>query len=215
MMKLKPFSGKQALSEIFQSLDMKFSFVNRNKQVSMPAKCRDFLGDCIWSRVQEEPVNIYGFQYDYKKTPYMLSKTKLSIKFPNKATKANFMSHLEYLHEKEKKAKVTLTNIIETDDKDVVVVEGSKHWQEHPWKLSLYTFYLKVMSMPDTNNISIRPEKGYWKNIQPKEDLLLSLVKKTQDYTWSNDIYSQHNNTGVISMLNKYNNILSGYGVYL
>lgn len=213
MMKLKPFSGKQALSEIFQSLNMKFSFVNRNKQVSMPAKCRDFLGDCIWSRVQEKPVDIYGFQYDYKKTPYMLSKTKLSIKFPNKATKANFMSHLEYLHEKEKIAKVTLTNIIETDDKDVVVVEGSKHWQEHPWKLALYTFYLKVMSMNDTNKIITNPEDTYWNKIKPNEDILLSLVKKSQDYSWYEDIYTQHNCSGVISMLNRSNNILSGYGL--
>lgn len=215
MMKLKPFSGKQALSEIFQSLDMKFSFVNRNKQVSMPAKCRDFLGDCIWSRVQEKPVYIYGFQYDYKKTPYMLSKTKLSIKFPNKDTKSNFVNHLEYLHEKEKIAKVSLTKVIETDDKDTVVVEGSKHWQEHPWKLALYTFYLKVMSMNNTNKITIDPETKYWKKIQPKEALLLFLVKKTQNYEWHLDIYSQHNKSGVISMLNKYNNILSGYGVQL
>lgn len=38
------------LNEIFQSLDIKFSFVNNDlQQVSSPCKCRDFLADVIYS----------------------------------------------------------------------------------------------------------------------------------------------------------------------
>lgn len=213
MIKLKEYVGPVDLAEIFQSLDMKFSFVNRNKQVSMPAKCRDFLGDCIWSRVQEKPATIYGFSYNYKDTPYMLSKTKLSIKFPNSVSKESFIKNLNYIHEKEKQAKVPKTKVFETEDYYTVVVEGSKHWQEHPWKLALYTFYLKVASMRDTNKITVQPEQGYYNKIKPVETQLLSLVKKSVNYEWHNSIYKQHNYSGVISMIQKYNNILSLYGI--
>ena len=65
------------LNEVFQDINVQFSFVTKQKdghyrQIHTTVKCRDFLGDCIWSKKIGLPMGIYGFKYNYKDT-YRLS----------------------------------------------------------------------------------------------------------------------------------------------
>ena len=169
------------LAEIFQSLDIKFAFVNKNyEEVSAPAKCRDFLGDCIYSRKTKQAVGIWGFKYNYKDTPY--DDCRFSLKFPTTESKENFIKNLPYLHEKEKQAKVKLSKVFETQLDNTLVIEGSNWWVSTIWKVSLYTFYLKVMSYKTPAEVK-NPENEYIKYLTAdKESKMLSKVKTKVEY---------------------------------
>src|SRR5512139_1741402 len=154
------------LAEIFQSLDIKFAFVNKKfEEVSLPAKCRDFLGDCIWSRKTGKEANIYSFVYDYKTTPF--DDCRFSLKFPTGESYNNFIANLPMLHEKEKKAGVKLSKIFMTDDKTTLVIVGSNYWIKDSWKVSLYTFYLKLMSYKSISVVQ-SPENSYISYLTPE-----------------------------------------------
>lgn len=189
----------KSLAEIFQAVDIKFAFVNKNfEEVSTPAKCRDFLGDCIWSRKKGKPMTIYGFSYDYKQTPY--DDCRFSLKFPDEHSKTNFINNLSYLHEKEKKAGVKLSRIFSTQEKDTLVIEGSNYWIRSSWKISLYTFYLKVISYKDVTQLQ-SPESGYMTKLTAeREETLLSKVKKV-DEVLADNIDTQHNYSGFVSAI--------------
>lgn len=189
----------KSLSEIFQVVDIKFAFVNKNfEEVSTPAKCRDFLGDCIWSRKKGKPMSIYKFSYDYKQTPY--DDCRFSLKFPDEHSKTNFINNLSYLHEKEKKAGVKLSRIFSTQEKDTLVIEGSNYWIRSSWKISLYTFYLKVISYKDVTQLQ-SPENEYMAQLTAeREATLLSKVKKV-DEVLADNIDTQHNYSGFVSAI--------------
>ena len=151
--KLEVLKNTTRLNEIFQCLDIKFSFVSDKregvfKQVSVPCKCRDFLGDILWSRALKQPVSIYGMSYDYSKAPYDEDRLKLSLKFPSEETKETFLRKFsKFLGEKERLAGIKeYTQVIETEESDTIIVIASSHWQQSVWKLSLYTYYLKLCS---------------------------------------------------------------------
>ena len=190
------------LAEIFQSLDIKFAFVNKNgEQVSAPGKCRDFLGDCIWSKKYNEKAYIYGFTYNYSETPY--DDCRLSLKFPSTEAMTNFLVNLPYLHEKEKKAGVKRSVVYETQEKDTLVIAGSNWWINAVWKISLYTFYIKVMSYKTPQDCG-DPENKYVKKLTPEiEDQMLSKIKKKSKQVLKTDIYVAHNNSGFVSLINK------------
>src|SRR4030042_5274946 len=134
MNKLKVMSGNNP-AEIFQSLDIKFAFVNgKQEQVSLPIKCRDFLGDCIWSKLTGNKASIYSFNYNYKDTPYDTKVLRLSLKFPNKKDMEIFMSQLQWLWGKEDKAKVKRTAVFKTDQANTLVIEAAPQWQSAMWQ---------------------------------------------------------------------------------
>lgn len=187
------------LAEIFQSLDIKFAFVNRKyEEVSAPAKCRDFLGDCIFSRKTKQKVGIWGFKYDYKDTPY--DDCRFSLKFPTTESKDNFIANLSYLHTKEKQAGVKLSKVYETQLDNTLVIEGSNWWISTIWKVSLYTFYLKVMSYKTPQEVK-SPENDYIKYLtQEKENKMLSKIKTKVEYLPTNT-NSAHNYMGFVSLI--------------
>lgn len=202
--KLKLIKVK-SLAEIFQSLDIKFSFVNKNmEQVTVPAKCRDFLGDCIFSRKRKTPVYIYGFSYNYVENPF--DDCRFSLKFPDGGSYNNFISNLGILHEKEKHAGVKLSKIYTTDQKDTLIVEGSNYWTTAIWKISLYTFYLKLISYKSLADLA-KPEDSYTLKLTPHlESVLLSKVKnrKFDVDKKLNCTSTVHNVHGFYSVLTKY-----------
>lgn len=188
-----------SLSEIFQSMDVKIAYVNRKyEEVSVPAKCRDFLGDCIYSRKTKQSVGIYGFHYNYQDKPY--DDCRFSLKFPDDASRANFVKNLSYLHEKEKQAGVRLSEIMETQHDNTVVIEGSNWWISTIWKVSLYTFYLKVMCYPSLANLK-SPENSYITYLTPeKEAKMLSKVKTRKEFL-PDSTGSAHNYMGFVSTI--------------
>lgn len=190
----------KSLSEIFQTLDIKFAWVNKKfEEVSTPAKCRDFLGDCIWSKKTGKASSIYGFKYNYKESPF--DGCRFSLKFPDDTSKANFIKNLSYLHEREKQAGVKLTKVFETQELNTLVIKGSNTWANATWKISLYTFYLKVMSYASPEHVK-DPESGYIGYLSNgKEATLLSKVKRLKKEHIPSDIGSAHNYMGFVSLI--------------
>lgn len=192
----------RSLSEIFQSLDIKFAYVNKKmEQVTVPAKCRDFLGDCIYSKKKKTSVSIYGFSYNYKDKPF--DDCRLSLTFPDSNSYDNFINNINYLHEREKQAGVKLTEIFTTDDKSTLVIEGSNYWVSAVWKVSLYTFYLKLISYKSID-LAKSPEDKYIKKLTPQiESAMLTKVKtrKAEWYDQNTSTSNIHNNYGFYSMI--------------
>lgn len=203
MINLKLYPVQKAC-EIFQSLDIKFAFVNKDmEQVNNPIKCRDFLGDCIWTMKTKKPAHIYGFNYDFKEKPYDLDTVRLSLKFPNENVMECFKKNISLLHEKEKQAKLRKkTKIFETNQENTLVIEANKKWQSSIWKISLYTFYIKLFSYPSLESLG-SPENEYFNHLIPaKENVLLSSLNVNEEYV-APDIKSAHNYSGFVSLIEK------------
>lgn len=206
--KLITVNYESKYNQIFQSLELKFSFVNKVeegvfKQMFDIVKCRDYLADCAHSRNLGISINVFGFEFDYKETPLDEDKFRMMIKFPNNTSMENFKKNIDYIHNKEKIAGVSETEIIETEDKSVLIIEADPIWQQTAWKISLYTFFLKVASYPSLDEIQY-PEREYmgvYNNVNEKK--FLSNVKKiTSDYvTATLDKFLLHNRTGFYSIL--------------
>lgn len=202
--KLVKFKNPKNTNEIFQSLDIKFAFVNSSyEQISNPIKCRDFLGDCIWSKKTGNKARIYGFEFDYKDTPYDTEVLRMSLTFPNGESQTNFVNNISKLHEREVKVGLSLTKIFTTQDKSILVIEADKTWQSSIWKVSLYTFYLKLISYKNVTELE-NPEDKYWTTLEPKEDFILDRVYVEEEHLFD-EIYSAHNYSGFISCLKKQN----------
>jgi len=205
-MKIKKFKANR-LSEIFQSVDVKFAFVNKKGgEVSCPAKCRDFLGDCLWSRATGKEVNIYSFKYSFKDTPYDVDTLRLSLHFPNESTKELFTKNIDKLNLIEWNIGIPKTRIYITQYKNILVIEADKVWQSAIWKLSLYTFICKLCCYKDEKNIE-EPESRYYPAYVEKRGILFKkLLDKTNDY-WYDDIGSTHNSAGFFNLCTKANHL--------
>ena len=191
------YGDDKDLAEIFQSMDIKFAFVNKDyQQVHQPCKCRDFLGDMIWSRKTGQLVKIYGLAYDFAEHPYDTEVTRFSLKFPNRDQLDNFIKNINYLHKREKAYKIpSLTKILETDKNLTIVIESDKVWQSHGWKLSLFTFYIKLMGYEDPLKPK-SPESGYLTALTPeKEHEFLSNIFLDVD-DLHKELYYSHNYSG-------------------
>ena len=212
------YPDKLKLSEIFQSLDIKFALLSKdNEQVHAPAKCRDFLGDCLWSKQTENAVNIYNFRYNYiTDKKFDDTKLKLSLKFPDGKSLNYFMKNLSYLHKKEAIAKVKKTKVCKTKDKDTLVVIASKYWMQHPWKLSLYTFYLKQISYLIPTNLQL-PEKSYLEVLrnQGTEFFMLKQIKKKTN-VWFDNVHDAHERSGFYTAITANNEVTKAiFGEFL
>ena len=190
-----------SLTEIFQSVDIKFALVNNKyEQVHQPCKCRDFLGDLMFSRKWGIEVSIYGMKYDYAKSPYDTEVTRISLKFPDKNAKTNFINNFTYLTSREQVYNIPVSVLLETDQENTLIVEGDKNWQEAVWKLSLYTFYMKVMSYKDTSKLN-KPEDKYKESLTDDlEAKFLSNILKTTDYI-DRALSTNHNAAGFVTCI--------------
>lgn len=207
MRNLIKFKNTTYLDEIFQSLAVKFAFVTKQEdghyqQLHTPVKCRDFLGDCIWSKKTGNPVNIYNFQYKYEETPFDGDKLRLSITFPHKKELQNFINNYYTLNVKEALYKIDRSGYWLTDDPLSVIVESSKIWQSSVWKLSLFSFYLKLLSYKEGESLKY-PEDIYKEKLTPELEhkYLMSLRKKKE--VLSDSMVIAHNCSGFISIVNK------------
>lgn len=192
---------KESLTEIFQNKNLQMTFVDKNyQQVTSSFKCRDFLGDFLWSKIANKPVSIYGFSYNFEDFPYDVDCFRMSLEFPDNETKEIFLKNLNFLHEKEKKAEVSEFCLLETQDPLTLVIEANPIWQSTVWKTSLYSFYLKIMCYPSLKEIQ-SPENNYLFFLtEEKENILLSKVK-TKEY-FHRDSYSfNHDYAGFVSLI--------------
>lgn len=189
------------LAEIDQYMDIKFAFLNADyEQVIRPCKCRDFLGDMLWSRATGNNVQIYNMKYSYAENPYDINVTRFSLKFPRKDAMENFIKNFHFLTEKEVKYGVTPSVWFNTDQPLTLVIEGSPIWQSNNWKLSLYTFYIKCMGYPELGDYK-GPEYKYQQYLtQKREEALLSNLKLEFNDTIQ-DLYRTHNDSGFVHLI--------------
>lgn len=201
---LKLWEKNNELAEIFQTIAIQIAHVNSDyEQVHQPGKCRDFLGDMMWSRKYDKHMVQYGLCYEYSKNPYDTEVLRLSLKFPTEETYSSFIEHLPYLHEKEDRAGLPHSVLLETDQPYTLIIEGNKAWQGCVWKLSLYTFYLKVMSYKDMTDLN-NPEKGYMSLLKPDlEEILLKNITN-DDNPIAVSLSDNHNGSGFVTLLTFY-----------
>jgi len=115
-------------AEIFQSLSILMAFVTKTeegyKQLFYPVKCRDFLGDCIWSKKTNNAAQIYSFYFNYANTPYDTDMLRLSLTFPDIETRDTFMSQQDFLTHKEEQTQTNFTTFYITDDPLTIILEA-------------------------------------------------------------------------------------------
>jgi|SRR5687768_239377 len=193
------------LNEIFQSVDIKFAHVNdKYEQVHQPCKCRDFLGDLMWSMYHKKSYTIYGMKYDYSENPYDMEVTRLSLKFPTTDQYNNFITNFSYLTDREREYGIPESVLLGTDQENTLIIEGDKAWQKSVWRLSLYTFYMKVMAYPDVTNLS-NPEADYRVALTDEHEMrLLELVMTDKAIYIVNSLDTNHNSSGFIAMITFY-----------
>ena len=192
--------------EIFQSLDIKFSMLKKDKedeytQVHTAIKCRDFLGDCVWSRKTKLLGSIYGFSYSFAKAPYELNQLCLSLTFPNKNSLQMFKENFKFINEKDTQAKVQQSSFFETDCPLSLIVIADKAWMSSVWKISLFTFYLKLISYKTPQDAQ-EPENIYLAIFTKEiEEKLLSFVATEEHEVLADDINTAHNFSGFVSII--------------
>lgn len=209
MVKLNLYKDKPHLTEVFQSLDIKFSFVTQQEedgftQIIPPCKCRDFLIDMLWSKYYIKPFFIYGMSYNFDSNPFDGDALKLSLKFPDKKTKDNFIINVpKFLHPIEAfSGELGLTEVLETDEEDTLIIVADPKWQSATWKLSLYTYYLKLCGF---SNPASPPygscEAGYKEVLSEQiEKQLLNHVN--DDFVWyAEEIGHNHNYSGFVATI--------------
>lgn len=201
-------------AQIFQAIAINFAFCHKitdksYEQCHLAVKCRDFLGDVIWSNSTKQPASIYSFHYDVNKDlPIDKDKTRLSLTFPDQQSMECFQKNFELVNEAGVKAGVEHSTFYITDDKLTLIVEADKLWQSAQWKFSLFGFYLKLASYPSFEGLG-SPEKEYYPLLTPNiEKQLLSQIK--EDKTILEDNMSKaHNFSGWVSVVKNQNPILN------
>jgi hypothetical protein len=199
-------------SEIFQTVSLLFSFVRKETsgakgedvytQLFQPVKCRDFLGDLIYSKKSGLSICIYGFNYSYKTHPYDEDMLRLSLTFPNKETYLNFKGNYHIIEEKERKYGIKMSTYYKTQDELSIIIEADPIWQSNTWKLSLFSYYLKLMCYPDVNKPE-QPETQYAQKLTKEiEEKLLSKLNVMEEFPPEYPgISGAHNYSGFVSII--------------
>lgn len=139
----------QSLGEIYQSVSMRFAFAKIEKQKETTlvkqlhpfVKCRDFLGDAMWSTKFKKSYGIYSFRFDGSKESVQLNKTVMLIEYKDiEAVKQN----IKVLHHFEKSARWRKTSLVDIKTNNsngipIVLAVGSPVWMRSPALISLYT----------------------------------------------------------------------------
>lgn len=104
----------------------------------------------------------------------------------------NMLINLPSLHEFEKKAGITLTQLIRYDDEGLIV-EGDGLWQSTLWKVSLYSLLLKCLSYDKgVPNASASYERDYHTAVMNNVDLLCKNIHNSKELTSKNyDYYTK------------------------
>lgn len=215
-MEIKQARQDSDLNESPQDIGIKFSFCTLDDssvtRLHEFVKCRDFLGDVVMANKAGTSSIIYGFRVTPEELKVNPDKTQLILKFP-KVNYKKCLSNYTKLHEIEEKNGFELTKVIAVDDEHIVVI-GDKWWQQSVFGISLYTYLLKVFSIPSKKSIWKRldtsdiVEARYYKNTKHILFDVFSILHKLDlsDPTGNNftDITRIHNYSGFVSHLSNF-----------
>ena len=171
------FKAVNNLNEIYQSIDMKFSFVSEIegdlRQCHEWVKCRDFLHDAVRTTITGEASSIYGFKFDLENnTPIDIEKMAILVAYKDAkfwtGTRTQLSRGLKLINQIEKNVGEELSTINKVEGnaaggyKHVWMFVGPRMWITCPQLVSLYTFLIRLgaqkfkigATLPDTiNNI--------------------------------------------------------------
>lgn len=153
-------------NEIFQSLTIKFAFALINKKtetitpIYLPAKCREYLGDVVWSMESQKPSNIYSFTFDPKKTPITKSKTILYVEYPNVESRKFALDNINVMNHYEFALGFDPSLVVEVNAKGKLALAyiGDKMWQKKSFAISYYSLLIKGMARKLKEGIDWRDE---------------------------------------------------------
>lgn len=210
------------LSEIAQTINTRFSFAILNKDNTVTrlhewVKCRDFLGDVLFTEKYNNPFEVYNFRADRVKRG---EKLEFVVKFPNDKIKENFVANYEkILHPIEAQNGLELTDVkwfMNVKD-NTALITADKWWTNAIPLISLYTFLIKVCCYAYADptkwmtSLSNGVEKRYVNSdtqISYMKTLLANLKFVFSDFPtltgWADeqklDKYSIHNSSGFYSL---------------
>lgn len=209
-------------AEIGQSLVIKFAWAVQTapKEFQLQhsyVNCRDFLPDFLWCLANKAAgkksfdKGIYGYytQDHHVKSPYMVLELKHGTVKDLKANMATFVptSAIEFIGSTGNQA----------------VVKWSEEAMNSPWRISFFTFFLKLCCLPAAGDLKTLIEQGceygneaqYTLAVGPKgiEGILKNWDKLNDpEQTIGNptlqnfSIGAVHNNTGWVAMFKKSSN---------
>lgn len=147
--KLKIKHPKADLSEAGQTIPARFAFCNRIGEnelevLSLPAKCRDYLGDALFQTAHNVKVTEYGFcieKHVDMKNPFLV------IVFPAKENFEAFKKNVsKVIHPIEDKNNFTQTKVfddVEGYKNPTVILSFSPKWVKSIMMISFFTFLCK------------------------------------------------------------------------
>lgn len=208
-------------SEIGQQINIKFAFCTKKEdtltQLFSFVKCRDFLGDCLHSRDTKTLFSIYGFTFNYTKTPLDEDATKLLVQIPEEYIKT-FTKNYFYLNQIEVDQKLKPSTFTHVKN-DIYYIEGDVFWQKTTQLISFYTLAIKCLAVEHNESLwdsipNFTNEYSYINQILPELPKFLSSFKNTfkkKTYNSSGYIsterYFLHESSGIVKFLNNsYNN---------
>jgi hypothetical protein len=147
-MQVKETQKDQGLAQIYQSMSLKMALLEKTgdksfNKITSFCVCRDFLNDVYSFALAKKDFGIYGFSFPSGSKQPDWTGMHLLLQFPNDAAHATFEKNLVYIHEVEKRNKVPLTQVYESDFNGCYVVVGDKFWLSNALTFSLYTFLLR------------------------------------------------------------------------
>ncbi len=176
-------------------------------------RCRDFLPDFLWmihNKMNCMPVDgIYGFNYmhHHTKSPFMAIKI-------NNGSVENLENNMN------KHIPTTAVEFVGIDGDGVAIVKWSEAAMDSPWKISFFTFMLKLCCVKDASSMTALLENAH--DYSPENTYVMSVTEPTiykilahwdkledPDLKIGNkklqemDINYIHNNTGFVSMFKK------------
>lgn len=161
------------------------------QQINQLVWCKDFMQDLIWSYLNNQPINVYGFKYDPSSSPSpSLTKLRLLISnYKDLELKHKLIENaLPLIHSIEDKMKMTRTVLEQCKStpsiykkSGVWILKSSKRWLKSPPMLSMYTLLVRIGlihnkkdSMSDTINKIINGEiKTYYDKKNRDKEMIL------------------------------------------
>lgn len=157
MPKLINNTTRNSLIESFQSNDMKFTFVRKDKdgnylQINNWMKCREYFNEILmatWHPEEFSFTEVFGAKYNAKENPLERSETLFAIKFPSATSRDTFLKNVPVIHKLEEKYQLNPTQIEDKVEGDsmIVIIHGSKFWLQKCILFNVYTMIMKMMAL--------------------------------------------------------------------
>lgn len=203
----------KSYAEIPQTSKTKFSFLKEESdhfvELFYPVKCRDFLGDSVYSTNEGKSFITFGFQ-----SPTNLDKDKTKLRITSEDTQEiqNILKNLDYLTNIEVKNKFTPTVVLYAEP-DIILL-GDPKWISNVATISLYSYLIRRLAYinPKPGKITSGNELDYEQRLGENYQILLDNISKIaipviNSTGWSDTSPScVHNSSGFVSLFRQLTN---------